>query len=76
MSIQIQQPITTERTFWAIAAFYCLSAFEFFSMASPFAVYFDSVYRPGLNFINTNPLLAWLNTIFLPHSAVETTFPK
>ncbi len=43
---------TTKRTFWALAIFYMLIAFEFFYMAGPFAIYFYSVYGPGLNFIN------------------------
>ena len=38
-------------------------------MASPFAIYFYSVYGPGLNFINNNPALAWLSSMFLPHIA-------
>ena len=50
-----------------------LIAFEFFYMASPFAIYFYSVYGPGLNFVNDNPTLAWLSTVFLPHMVVETS---
>jgi protein-S-isoprenylcysteine O-methyltransferase Ste14 len=42
-------------------------------MASPFAIYFYSVYGPGLNFINNNPALAWLTSMFLPHIVVETS---
>jgi len=64
-------PQSTRRTFWALAAFYGLIACEFFYMASPFALYFYSVYRPGLNFINRSSLLAWLSGSFLPHF-VET----
>lgn len=75
MSLPTQHYAATKRTFWAVAAFYFLIAFEFFYMASPFAVYFYSVYRPSLNVINSNPLLAWLSTIFLPHIAVETASP-
>jgi len=65
----------TRRTFWALAAFYGLIAFEFFYMASPFALYFYSVYAPGLSFINHNRLLAWLSSTFLPHFAVTSAGP-
>jgi protein-S-isoprenylcysteine O-methyltransferase Ste14 len=71
MTVQTQYK-ATKRTFWAVAAFYLLIAFEFFYMASPFAIYFYSVYGPGLNFINTNPTLAWLSSFFLPHAVVQT----
>jgi protein-S-isoprenylcysteine O-methyltransferase Ste14 len=64
---------SAKRTFWAVALFYLLIAFEFFYMASPFAVYFYSVYRPGLSFINDYPRLAWLTRFFLPHIVAETT---
>lgn len=43
----------TKRAFWTVAMFYMLVAFEFFYMASPFALYFYSVYRPGLDFISS-----------------------
>lgn len=72
MSTQIQNNSTVKRTFWAVAIFYLLIGFEFIYMASPFAIYFYSVYRPGLNFINNNPMLAWLSSVFLPHIVVET----
>lgn len=65
----------TKRTFWAALAFYVLIAFEFFYMASPFAVYFYAVYRPGLEFLNNTPALAWLSQIFLPHIVIETASP-
>ncbi|MCX8128858.1 MAG: isoprenylcysteine carboxylmethyltransferase family protein [Clostridia bacterium] len=58
---------TVKGTFWGAAAFYLLIAFEFFYMASPFAVYFYSVYRPVLNFFNDSPLLAGLIIYFMPH---------
>ena len=64
-----------KRTFWAALAFYVLIAFEFFYMASPFAVYFYAVYRPGLEFLNSTPSLAWLSQIFLPHIVIETASP-
>ena len=58
---------TTRRTFWTAAAFYALIAFEFFYMASPFAAYFYSVYRPSLNLLGDVPLLSGLTGFFLPH---------
>lgn len=54
-------------SFWGACAFYVLIAFEFLYMASPFAVYFYSVYRPALDFFNRSPLLAWLIRFFMPH---------
>lgn len=62
-----------KRTFWMVAAFYGLIAFEFFYMASPFAVYFYSSYQPGLNFLNDIPGLGWVTSFFLPHIVVETS---
>ena len=64
---------SVKRTFWAVAAFYMLIAFEFLYMASPFAVYFYSVYEPGLNFLNEYPNAAWLISFFLPHIVEETS---
>lgn len=61
-----------KKSFWIAFAFYFLIGFEFFYMVSPFAVYFYGVYRPGLNFINSHPSLAWLSTIFLPHFVSHT----
>lgn len=63
----------TKRTSWAVTIFYLLIVFEFFYMASPFAIYFYSVYGPGLNFINNTPTLAWLSSMFLPHIVIETS---
>ncbi|MBU0508315.1 isoprenylcysteine carboxylmethyltransferase family protein [bacterium] len=63
---------TVRRSFWAVAAFYFLIAFEFFYMATPFAVYFYSAYGPGLRFLSENPILARLSGSFLPHVVAET----
>lgn len=63
---------TAKRTFWAVVIFYFLVAFEFFYMASPFAVYFYSVYKPGLLFLDKFPQISWLTGFFLPH-LVEST---
>ncbi|MCH8956708.1 isoprenylcysteine carboxylmethyltransferase family protein [candidate division KSB1 bacterium] len=73
MSAKIEKGSITKRTFWVIAAFYILIALEFLYMATPFAIYFYSVYGPGLNFINKYPALVWLSTVFLPHIVVETS---
>lgn len=70
-----QTNTTVKRTFWIAFAFYFLIAFEFFYMVSPFALYFYSVYRPGLNFFNDSATFAWLSSIFLPHFVNETSSP-
>lgn len=64
---------TVNRTFWTAAIFYMMVAFEFFYMASPFAIYFYSVYKPGLNFLNQFPSVSWIVGFFLPHIVVETS---
>lgn len=71
----LTQKKNVRRTFWTALAFYMLIAFEFFYMASPFALYFYSVYRPALNLINRFPGSAWLTSFFLPHVVVETSSP-
>ena len=58
--------------YWAVIAVYMLITFEFFYMASPFALYFYSLYRPGLTFLEKIPAIAWITGFFLPH-LVETT---
>jgi hypothetical protein len=35
-----------KKTYWPVLGIYLLIAFEFFYMASPFAIYFYSVYKP------------------------------
>lgn len=65
--------IGKKRTFLLPAVFYSLITLEFFYMASPFALYFYSVYGPGLRFINESPILAWLASVFLPHIVVESS---
>ena len=67
------QKKSVKRTFWTVAVFYLLTAFELVYMASPFAIYFYSVYGPGLNFISENQVLAWLSSFFMPHIVVETS---
>ncbi len=63
----------TRSAFWASALFYGLIAFEFFYMFSPFAVYFYSVYGPGLKLLNFSASTSWLISFFMPHLARETT---
>ena len=62
-------------TFWSAVAFYVIIAFEFLYMASPFAMYFYSVYAPALNFFNDNAILSWLNSFYLPHVVRSTSSP-
>jgi protein-S-isoprenylcysteine O-methyltransferase Ste14 len=72
MSEQNQKKMA-KRTFWTIALFYALIAFEFIYMAGPFAIYFYAAYRPGLNYLIQIPGVAWLTGFFLPHIVVETS---
>lgn len=71
----LAQKKAASRTFWTALVFYLLIAFEFFYMATPFAMYFYSVYRPAMNFLNRFPGSAWLVSFFLPHIVVETSSP-
>lgn len=64
--------IYRSKAVWAIVLFYLLIAFEFFYMASPFAIYFYAVYKPGLEILNNIPLFSWLTGFFLPHLVKET----
>lgn len=65
---------TTEKgAFAAALVFYCLVAFEFFYMTTPFAVYFYSGYGPGLDLIADFGALNWLLRFFMPHIARETS---
>ncbi len=73
MSVQIQKNYMAKKAFWTVAIFYLLIAFEFLYMASPFAVYFYSIYGPGLNFANESSALSWLSSFFLPHIVVDTS---
>ncbi len=73
MADQTQKHTAPKKTSWAVSVFYLLIVFEFFYMASPFAAYFYSVYGPGLNFMNSNPALAWVSSMFLPHIVVDTS---
>ena len=64
-----------KRTSWAAMAFYFLITFEFFYMASPFAIYFYAVYQPGIKLMEYLPGGVWLMSFFLPHLVLETTSP-
>lgn len=46
---------------------YIIILFEMLYMATPFAVFFYSVYQFPLKFLNENPLTAWLIQTILPH---------
>lgn len=65
--------LKSKKALGALLAFYLIIGFEFFYMASPFGVYFYSLYGPGLNFLNNNPTFSWLSSLFLPHIVAETT---
>ncbi|MCX6271892.1 MAG: isoprenylcysteine carboxylmethyltransferase family protein [Bacteroidetes bacterium] len=64
-----------KRTSWAVTIFYLLIAFEFFYMASPFAIYFYSVYGPDLESLGRFPILSWATQFFLPHIVEDTKSP-
>jgi protein-S-isoprenylcysteine O-methyltransferase Ste14 len=72
MEYKMNKKTGTKKTFWAIAFFYFLIAFEFLYMATPFALYFYGTYKPGLSFISEIPALSWLASFFLPHVVLET----
>lgn len=65
----------TKGTFLTVILFYILVAFEFFYMASPFAAYFYSLYKPGLSFIDKYPSISWITGFFLPHLVESTKSP-
>ena len=71
--LEAKETAAVRSTFWVVAAFYALIAFEFFYMATPFALYFYSAYGPALDFVNNSPTLAWLSRAFLPHIVAETS---
>ncbi len=57
------------RTGWAAVALYALVALEFFYMATPFAAFFYTALRPGLDALAHVPGGGWLASFFLPHYA-------
>ncbi len=61
-----------KKTYWPVLGIYLLIAFEFFYMASPFAIYFYSVYKPALGLLDKIPVLANLTGFFLPHLVEDT----
>ena len=73
MSASQENTGLVRKSFWIVFAFYFLIAFEFFYMVSPFAIYFYSVYEPGLSFITKSTALGWLSTTFLPHFAAHSS---
>ncbi|MFC2084073.1 methyltransferase family protein [Bacteroidota bacterium] len=72
MSVNIKSK-SYRSTRWTMYFFYVLIVLEFFYMATPVAVYFYSVYTPGLNLFNNIPGAAWLSGFFLPHIIEETS---
>ncbi len=58
----------------ALWLFYVVIVLEILFMISPAALYFYSVYGPGLNVLHRSPATAWLTMFFLPHFS-ETTNP-
>jgi len=52
---------------WAAFVFYLAIALEVVVMVTPFTVYFYSIYAPVLDWLESNPLTAWLTAFFLPH---------
>jgi protein-S-isoprenylcysteine O-methyltransferase Ste14 len=64
--------IQTRSTLGLVILFYFLVAFEFFYMATPFAVFFYSAYKPALAFLDRFPSISWMMGFFLPHLIEET----
>jgi protein-S-isoprenylcysteine O-methyltransferase Ste14 len=60
-------------TAWTVGLFYALIAFEFFYMATPFAVYFYGAYLPGLESLSKIRGIRWLTHFFLPHFAPSSS---
>ena len=54
--------------------FYLIIVFEIVYMISPFALYYYSVYGPGLNLLHYSPATAWLSGFFLPHFTASTSW--
>ena len=67
-----KETIQARRALWASFAFYVLIAFEFFYMASPFAVYFYAAYGPGLDWLQASGPTSWIIQFFMPHLVAET----
>jgi protein-S-isoprenylcysteine O-methyltransferase Ste14 len=48
---------------------YIVIIFEMLYMSTPFAVFFYSVYKTPLKFLNSNPMTSWLVQNIMPHFA-------
>jgi len=72
MSAEIESK-SIKGTKWAVIFFYVFIVFEFLYMASPVAVYFYSVYNPGLDLFGKIPGAVWLTGFFLPHIVEDTS---
>lgn len=57
----------TRASIYALALFYALVAFEFFYMATPFALYLYGAYLPALGTLSAIPGAQDLSSFFLPH---------
>ena len=73
MSTNSENSNLVKKSFWIASVFYIVIAFEFFYMVSPFAIYFYSVYEPGLSFISRSSSLGWLSSTFLPHFVANSS---
>lgn len=67
--------VHARRALWATSVFYALIAFEFFYMATPFAMYLYAVYGPGLDWLQGFEITHWTIQFFLPHLVEETRSP-
>jgi protein-S-isoprenylcysteine O-methyltransferase Ste14 len=65
--------LQTKSALGLVILFYFLVAFEFFYMATPFAVFFYSAYKPALAFLDHFPSISWMMGFFLPHLVDETS---
>jgi protein-S-isoprenylcysteine O-methyltransferase Ste14 len=58
----------------ALWLLYVVIVLEILFMISPAALYFYSVYGPGLNLLHRSPATTWLTTFFLPHFSDTTSW--
>jgi protein-S-isoprenylcysteine O-methyltransferase Ste14 len=65
--------LQTKSALGLVILFYFLVAFEFFYMATPFAVFFYSAYKPALAILDQFPSISWIMGFFLPHLVDETS---
>ncbi len=63
---------TRKLSLWTASLFYALVALEFIYMATPFAAFFYSAYKPILGLAGFPAPVSWLGTTFLPHVVQAT----